>query len=221
MQEPSEPESDREARLNDALAEYMRTVDRNEVVDQAEFVQRYPDLADELLELLRTAEHVERMAGPAGDHDAMESLDNAFSSLGGYAETIGRSSAGTSSNDQEPATKLGGHRFGDFEILGEIGQGGMGVVYLARQVDLDRIVALKMIRSGVLASDNDVERFQIEARAAGRLAHPNIIQVHQVGELNGQHFYAMEFVEGHDLGRAVSPGPALGRAGGGLRERRG
>jgi TRAP transporter TAXI family solute receptor len=208
MQKPSEPESDREDRLNDALAEYLRSVDRHEVVNPVEFVQRYPELSEELLALLQTADCIERMAGPCGETELPDTCEIDLESVDGVDETVAGgkdSSAPLLSSDA--LTGRVGRRFGDYEILGEIGQGGMGLVLLARQVDLDRVVALKMIRSGVLASDKDVERFQIEARAAGRLAHPNILQVFQVGEVDGQHFYAMEYVEGQDLAELLRQGP--------------
>lgn len=97
--------------------------------------------------------------------------------------------------------------FGKYELLEEIGRGGMGVVFRARQTDLDRAVALKMILSSRLASSEDVRRFYAEARAAGSLRHPNIVGIHDAGEVHGQHFFAMDFVEGRSLAQALSDGP--------------
>lgn len=97
--------------------------------------------------------------------------------------------------------------FGKYELLDEIGRGGMGVVYRARQTDLDRTVALKMILSSRLASSEDVRRFNAEARAAGRLRHPNIVGIHEAGEVHGQHFFAMELVDGQSLAQALRGGP--------------
>jgi serine/threonine-protein kinase len=95
-------------------------------------------------------------------------------------------------------------QFGKFELLGELGRGGMGVVYKARQPELDRLVAIKMILASSLASPEEVQRFQIEARAAAKLRHPNIVQVHEAGELHGQQFFVMEYIEGLTLAEAVA-----------------
>lgn len=102
--------------------------------------------------------------------------------------------------------------FGDFQLLEELGRGGMGVVYKARQKSLDRIVALKMVREAHLATDEDRRRFRTEAETAAALLHPNIVTVHEVGTINGQAYLCMEFVGGQTLAERVrTAGPLLPR----------
>jgi serine/threonine protein kinase len=101
--------------------------------------------------------------------------------------------------------------FGDYELLEELGRGGMGVVYKARQRALDRLVALKMILPGPLSAAEDLQRFRTEAEATARLHHRNIVAIHEVGEINGQHFYSMDFIDGPSLSKRLGNGPLAGR----------
>jgi WD40 repeat protein len=98
---------------------------------------------------------------------------------------------------------------GDYELLEQIGHGGMGVIYRAWQRSLDRIVAVKLIRGGALAKKEAVTRFRTEAAAAARLQHPGIVAIYEVGEHAGQQFYSMAYVAGHSLSAALREGPFL------------
>ena len=97
--------------------------------------------------------------------------------------------------------------FGHYELIREIGRGGMGVVYEARQKGLDRSVAVKMILASHLASADLVHRFQAEAKAAARLRHSHIVHIHEVGQLHGQDFFAMEYIAGPSLAQRIAQGP--------------
>src|SRR5262245_35950598 len=88
-----------------------------------------------------------------------------------------------------------------YDLVSELGRGGMGVVYQARQHGLERLVALKMVRWGGQASDQEVARFRTEAEAVGRLAHPHVVQVYAFGEHQGQPYYVMELLAGSLAGR--------------------
>ena len=102
-------------------------------------------------------------------------------------------------------------RFGDYELLEELAHGGMGVIYKARQVHLDRIVAIKMLLLGQRASDEVVERFKREAQSAARLRHPLIVAIHEVGEVEGQPFFSMDYVQGQDLAQIIRKSPLPAR----------
>ena len=116
-------------------------------------------------------------------------------------------SSATFSKAADTVTVAMGERFGEYELIQVIARGGMGVVYKAWQPKLDRIVALKMILAGKLASAAAVERFRTEARAAAHLDHPGIVPVFEIGEHQEQHYFTMAFVKGRNLGDLIRDRP--------------
>jgi serine/threonine-protein kinase len=162
---------DPDERLGDAIAEYLRAADSGRPLDRSEFLSRYPDLESELSAFF-------------ANHDEAQRLSQPLRALAVSGET-GRPGAS----------------FGTYEIQGEIARGGMGVIYRARQAGLNRTVALKMIRAGRLATEEDIERFQTEAKAAASLSHPSIVPIYDFGQIEGQHFYTMELIDGETLDR--------------------
>ncbi len=156
-------------------------------------LKAHPDLAG-LLQCLDTLDSlaiapVHDRAGATAD-DALDAVSDDSAA----GEVRGR---GTGRPDE----------FGRYQLLGEIGRGGMGVIYRARQTMLGSDVALKMIRSNHLASADEIRRFYQEARAAAGLRHPNIVSVHDVGDVDGQHFLTMDFVDGGSLADLLRTGP--------------
>jgi serine/threonine-protein kinase len=112
------------------------------------------------------------------------------------AESPVRSSQSKVPNPLSPIENI--RRFGDHELLEEIARGGMGIVYRAKQLSLNRIVAVKVLLFGRFSSDQFVRRFKAEAEAAAALQHPNIVAIHEIGEQEGQHYFSMDHVEGRN-----------------------
>src|SRR3954471_1228865 len=147
--------ADRDERLAALLDDLTRQHRNGTAPDLDPLLLQHPDLADELRQLWAAAQMADAFARPAPTLPATPS---------------------TVSPDP-PRT------FGDFDLVRELGRGGMGVVYQARQRSLNRTVALKMVLRGDRASDEDRARFRGEAAAAARLVHPNIVQVYEVGDV--------------------------------------
>jgi serine/threonine-protein kinase len=183
-------------RLAVVLADYLAAADGGDPPDRRAWIDRYPELAAELTDFFAAHDEVDRVAAPL-----REALSTTLFAADGSASTLGFAPA-TGAAGRAPARS-----FGDYEILEEIARGGMGVVYKARQVSLNRLVAVKMILSGQLASPDDVRRFRAEAEAAAHLRHPNIVAIHEVGEHQGQHFFSMDYVAGRSLSQLVREHP--------------
>lgn len=197
--------------LDEAFAAYLRSCDAGEIGSREEFLSQFPDLADDLKELMKAADMITGMThvGPA--------VASETPAVAGGAETINTFVSLADDSGLDPAATLPmanrrkgdpgptlPYSLGDYELLEVIGRGGMGVVYLARQNHLDRMVAVKMIRSGMLASEEEVRRFYTEAQAAARLHHPGIVAVHQFGQRANHHFFSMEYIKGRDLQKRIN-----------------
>jgi eukaryotic-like serine/threonine-protein kinase len=113
--------------------------------------------------------------------------------------------------ESAPKAVTKGASFGNYELLEPIAKGGMGIVYKARQRNLNRIVALKMILAGQFADQSDIDRFYAEAEAAAALSHPNIVAIHEIGEVSGQHFFSMDYIEGKSLSGLIQENPVSPR----------
>lgn len=206
----SPPDDDK---IDKAFAAYLRSCDAGQVESREEFLAQFPDMADELKELMDAADGLGRFT--SGEF-SLEKPSEAHPS----AETVSVFVGGADESGGDPAATLPEvkrakgdpgpllpYRLGDeYELLDVIGRGGMGVVYKAKQYLLDRIVAVKMIRGGMLADENDVRRFYTEAQAAARLSHPGIVRVHQFGKHEHHHFFSMEYIRGTDLQRRMNSG---------------
>jgi serine/threonine-protein kinase len=164
------------------LDDYTAQLQAGRRPDRAAFLREHPELASAI--------------------DCLEALE----CMAPLPATADFSDAATTEETAAEAA-LPPPNFGPYELLGEIGRGGMGVVYRARQKDLDRIVAIKMILASHLASAEHVRRFQTEARAAAKLRHPNIVQIHEVGQCHGQHYFTMDYIEGESLAQRLARAP--------------
>jgi len=163
--------------------------------------QTEAELLDEYLSALQSGNH-ERCQALLTDHPELQQYANCLENLHDLtaaAPTLPPQPRQSPS----PSSLLLGTQFGKYHLEAELGRGGMGIVYQARQLDLQRKVALKMILHGPLASSEEVSRFIKEARAVATLQHPHIVQVYEVGEHAGQHYLAMEYLDGTSLERIL------------------
>lgn len=178
---------EQQERLAELLDGYLSS--REEVVapDVEAMLARHPDLAEAFRASLRGLEFLDRAAGQMSAPRPPERS----------AVAPPRHSA---------------RQLGDFLLIREVGRGGMGIVYLARQISLDRRVALKVLPFAAVLDQKQITRFENEARAAAQLHHPNIVPVFSVGCERGVHYYAMQYVEGGSLELALAQLRASDRA---------
>jgi serine/threonine-protein kinase len=184
MAAPLESQTDRDELLARLLVDLSDQARHGRRPDVEAVAAQHPDVAAELRRLWAAAQFADAFARP-------------FSTLPPTAPYCPPPSSGLSLP----------RRFGDYDLLEELGRGGMGIVYKARQRSLDRVVALKMILRADLATPAEQARFQAEAKAAGQLDHPNIVPVYEAGECEGRPYFTMRHVEGLTLAAVLATGP--------------
>jgi serine/threonine protein kinase len=178
MTTPNDPTMSHDS-LDAVIAGYMLAVEGGEVPNRQDLLDRHPEHADALRAFFADLDRMDRVASPLRLDGGLEAT--------GAAEANGHVAP--------PTVRY----FGDYELLEEVARGGMGIVYKARQVSLNRLVALKMILAGSFASSRDIQRFRAEAEAAANLDHPHIVPIYEVGEHQGQQYYSMKFIVGTSL----------------------
>ena len=166
--------------LAEILDRYLSDLERGVAPDEQALLAAHPHLAAELLAYL---ENIRLLHGVT--HDICRPSDPASSGVLNASGAIAR-------------------QIGDFKILREIGRGGMGIVYEAHQISLNRQVALKILPFAAVLDQRQIVRFRIEAQAAAQLHHPNIVPVFAVGQEQGVHYYAMQYVNGQSLEQVIS-----------------
>lgn len=195
------PVLDNSQRLGRLLQqEYYRRIRAGIRTRFTEYCRRFPSLfenEDEAALFLRRENSLFDVADKISDQATLAPAG----SVAENAETLGGVTL-DKSLDEDSVREVAGYR-----IMGELGRGGMGLVYKALDPKLNRLVALKMILAGDHAGAEDYERFQREAKAIAQLQHPHIVQIFEVGEENGLPFFVLEFIRGGSLDRQIDGQP--------------
>jgi WD40 repeat protein len=195
-------DSEREQRVNEIIAAYLAAVEAGQEPRPADWLRRHPDLAPDLASFFNAKAQFEQYAGPFRSPVAPAPLSSVSTATLPVAADI------TQVDGAFPEAQ---RRIGDYELLEELGRGGMGIVYKARQTKLNRVVALKMILAGSFAGDAELARFRAEAEAVARLQHPHIVQIYEIGEHEGKPFFSLEFCADGSLDQRLQGKPIAPR----------
>jgi serine/threonine-protein kinase len=180
-------------RLDQVIAAYLKAAEAGQAGSRDDWLARYPDLAGELTEFFAGQDQVDALAGPLREAAAATTTRAGDASAGDTrVEGAGRA-------DESIL-----YTYGNYDVLSVLAQGGMGVVYKARQKNPRRLVALKMIRTGPGAAPADVQRFRNETEVIASLDHPHIIPIYEVGEHEGCLYFSMKLLEGGPLTAQVA-----------------
>jgi serine/threonine-protein kinase len=200
---PAQHPADEES-LHEILAAYLEADEAGKAPDRQELLARHPELRAELEAFFANRERFDRLAAPLRSclPQPPPTQEYRVDPTKDGRPTEPPTLAESDPSGRSPGTKT--RFFGDYELLAEIASGGMGVVYKARHRRLQRVVALKRIRSGELATPTEVQRFRAEAEGAANLDHPNIVPIYEVGEHEGHHYFTMRLIEGGNLAQVES-----------------
>ena len=193
---------EREDRLNAILLAYVEAVESGQRPDREALLRRHPEFAAELTEFFAGEARLDNWAEPLHPLLPAPPSDN-----GKSTETVSSNSIGGSVS----ALPLSG-AFGEYDLLEEIGRGGMGVIYKVRHHTLNRVAALKTILGGQFASPAEKQRFQDEAEAVAALDHPHIVPIYRIGEFQGQAYFTMKLIEGGSLAAGLAGGTLPGQS---------